>query len=154
MADITETTPPGRRTVAGIGLALVLTGCLLTAGTVVLDATDSSRSHRAIAILAHALCAALPIALGLFRLSKRRGDRFARLLIATGLVWSVTTLAQSSDSTLYSIGRTGVWLVEVAIVCPAPAFPDGRLTSRLEGRLIGALLLLVGLLCIPCFALG
>src|SRR4051812_16115692 len=154
MADITETTPPGRRTVAGIGLALLIAGCLLTAGTVVLDATDSSRSHRAVAILAHALCAALPIALGLFRLSKQRGDRFARLLIATGLLWSVTTLAQSSDSTLYSIGRTGVWLVEAAIVYLLLAFPDGRLTSRIERRLFGAVLLLVGFLYLPSVFLG
>src|SRR3954449_4319403 len=154
MADITETTTSGRRTVAGIGLALVLAGCLLTAGTVVLDATDSSRSHRALAILAHALCAALPIALGLFRLSKRRGDRFARLLIATGLVWSATTLAQSDDSTLYSIGRAGVWLVEVAIVYLLLAFPDGRLTSRIERTLFGALLVLLGLLYLPSVLFG
>jgi signal transduction histidine kinase len=155
MADITKTTPFGRRrTVAGIGLALVVAGCLLTAGTVVLDATDSSRSHRALAIIAHALCAALPIALGLFRLTKRKDDRFARLLIATGLLWSVTTLAQSSDSTLYSIGRAGVWLVEVAIVYLLLAFPDGRLTSRVERSLFGALLVLVGLFYLPSVLLG
>src|SRR3954447_2888405 len=154
MADITETTSPGRRTVDGIGLALVVAGSLLTAGTVVLDATDTSRSHRSVAILVHALCAALPIALGLFRLSRRKGDRFAVLLIATGLLWSVTTLAQSTDSTLYSIGRAGVWLVEVAIVYLLLAFPDGRLTSRVERGLFGGVVLLAGLLDVPAVFFG
>jgi signal transduction histidine kinase len=149
MADITETTPPGRRTAAGIGLALVAAGSLLTVGTAILDATDSARPDRAVAILVHVLCAALPIALGLFRLSKRKGDRFARLLIVTGLLWSVTTLAQSSDATLYSIGRTGAWLVEGMIVYLLLAFPEGRLTSRVERRLFQATLLLLALLYIP-----
>jgi hypothetical protein len=87
-------------------------GCLLAAlASIVLDFTDTPRTGRGLAISVHALCVVLPVALGLFRLSRRRGDRFARLLILTGLAWSIVPFAQSSDDALYSIGRVGQWVV-------------------------------------------
>src|SRR3954453_1999420 len=110
--DIPETTSIGRRTAAGLGFALAGAGCLLTVASFVLDATDTARDDRAFAVTAHVLCAAMPIALGLFRLTRRRDDRFALLLIGAGLTWSVVSFAQSSDPTLYSIGRLGTWIVE------------------------------------------
>src|SRR3954468_21619870 len=142
--DIAETTSTGRRrTVAGLGFALAGAGCLLTVAAFVLDATDTARSGRALAITVHVLCVALPIALGLFRLTRRRDDRFALLLIGTGAAWSVCSFAQSSDPTLYSIGRAGVWVVEVMIVYLLLAFPEGRLKGRADRRVFGA----VGALC-------
>src|SRR3954471_1633986 len=126
--DIAETTSTGRRrTVAGLGFALAGAGCLLTVAAFVLDATDTARSGRALAVTVHVLCAALPIALGLFRLSRRRDDRFALLLIGAGLVWSLVSFAQSGDPTLYSVGRVGAWIVELMIAYLLLAFPSGRL---------------------------
>src|SRR3954466_10532614 len=132
MSDITETKSTGRATGAGIGFALAGGGCLLTAAAFVLEASDTPRSDRALVLTVQLLCVGLPIALGLFRLTRQRDDRFARLLIAAGLGWSLVTLAQSSDSTLYSIGRVAVWLLEAAIVYLLLSFPDGRLHSRIE----------------------
>src|SRR3954469_3520189 len=149
MGDTTETTLTGRATAAGIGFALAGGGCLLTAASIVLAVTDTSREDRAIAITAQVLCAALPVALGLFRLTRRRDDRFALLLIGAGLGWSVVTLAQSTDDTLYSIGRSWAWAFEVVIIYLLLAFPEGRLHSRVERRLCGAALLLIGVLYIP-----
>jgi signal transduction histidine kinase len=146
---MTETTAAGRVTVAGIGFALAGCGGLLTAVAIVLDFADTPRGDRALAILVHVLCSALPVALGLFRLTRRRDDRFALLLIGAGLGWSVITFAQSSDSTLYSVGRSGAWVMEAVIVYLLLAFPEGRLHSRLERRLFAAALLLVGLLYLP-----
>src|SRR3954462_2290367 len=105
--DITETTSTGRRTAAGLGFALAGAGCLLTVAAFVLDATDTPRTDRALAVTVHVLCAALPGALGLFRLTRHRAARFAFLLIGAGLAWSVLSFAQSSAPTLYSIGRVG-----------------------------------------------
>src|SRR3954469_25388120 len=149
MGDITETKPSGRVTPAGTGFALAGSGCLLTAASLVLAVTDTSRENRAIALTAQLLCAALPIALGLFRLKRRRDDRFARLLIGAGLSWSLITFAQSTDSTLYSIGRTYAWAFEVVVVYLLLAFPEGRLHLRVEKRLFGATVLLIGLLYLP-----
>jgi signal transduction histidine kinase len=115
----------------------------------VLDATDTPRHGRALAVTVHVFCAVLPIALGLFRLARHRGDRFALLLIGAGLSWSVVSFAQSSDPTLYSVGRVGAWIVEVMIVYLLLAFPEGRLTTRVERRLFGAVVLVVAVLYLP-----
>src|SRR3954466_1507410 len=48
---------------------------------------------------------ALPVGFGLYRLGRDRADRFALLLVVGGSVYSITTLAESHDSTLYSVGR-------------------------------------------------
>src|SRR4051794_15173976 len=114
MPDIAETTPTGRRTAAGIGFTLAGGACLLTAAALLLDVTDAT-TDRNLAIAVQLLCALLPVSLGVFRLLQRRDDRFARLLIVTGVASSAVTLAQSSDSTLYSIGRLTAWVVKVMI---------------------------------------
>src|SRR4051812_6595041 len=147
--EIAETTSTGRRTAGGLGFALAGAGCLLTAATFVLDATDTTRNDRALAVTVHVLCAALPIALGLFRLNRQRDDRFALLLIGTGLAWSVVSFAQSTDATLYSVGRVGAWIVDLMIVYLLLTFPEGRLEGRAERRLFGALVLVVGVLYLP-----
>src|SRR4051812_38187482 len=107
MPDIAKTAPIGRRTAGGLGVAFAGGGCLLAAAAFALDFTDTARSDRSLAVVVHVLCTLLPIALGLFRLTRDRDDRFARLLIVAGLAWSVVALAQSTDPTLYSIGRLG-----------------------------------------------
>jgi signal transduction histidine kinase len=147
--DIAETTPTGGRAAAGLGFALAGAGCLLAASAFVLDATDTARQDRALAITVHVLCATFPIALGLFRLSRRRDDRFALLLIGAGLAWSVVSFAQSTDPALYSIGRVGAWIVEVMIVYLLLAFPDGRLKGHAERLLFRATVVLCALLYLP-----
>src|SRR4051795_8496704 len=132
MHDITETKLTGRVTAAGIGFALAGGGCLLTAASIVFDVTDRPRDERAFALVTQALCVLLPVALGLYRIARRRDDRFAPLLILAGLYWSVVTFAQSNDDTLYSVGRAGAWVVDLTIVYLLLAFPDGRLRSRTE----------------------
>jgi signal transduction histidine kinase len=103
----------------------------------------------AIAVTAHVLAVVLPVALGLFRLAHRSDDRFARLLVATGLLWSLTSLALSSDSTLYSLGRIAVWPAELALVYLLLAFPYGRLRTKVERVLASAAALVAGLLYLP-----
>src|SRR4051794_31896691 len=146
--SITGTTLAGRRTAAGIGFTLAGGACLFTAAALSLDVTNA-RTDRGLAITVQLLCAVLPITLGVFRLLQLPEDRFARLLIATGLASSIATLAQSSDSTLYSIGRVTVWVVEVMIVYLLLSFPDGRLHSRRERQLFGGVVLVCGLLYLP-----
>jgi signal transduction histidine kinase len=102
-----------------------------------------------LAVTAHVLAVVLPVGFGLFRLARRSDDRFARLLVATGVLWSLTILALSSDSTLYSLGRIAVWLAELALVYLLLAFPYGRLTTTVERVLASAAALVAALLYLP-----
>src|SRR3954465_5735693 len=145
MAQITESTLVGRRTRAEIGVA----GILLTAAAVAVVLAESAPQDRAVSALVHALCIGLPIALGLFRLSRDGSDRFAWLLVGIGLLGSLPPLAEAGNPTLYSIGRTSVWPVEAALVYLMLAFPFGRLEGKTERRLVCGGFALVALLYLP-----
>src|SRR5689334_19115248 len=116
MAEIAETKPVGLRTAAGTGWATAAFGCLLALGALALALTTISASDRGIAVAADILGVGLPVGLGLFQISRRPDDRFARILIGVGILWSVTILAESSNATLYSVGRLAVWIVEPVLV--------------------------------------
>jgi signal transduction histidine kinase len=91
----------------------------------------------------------VPIAVGLYVWSRDPWTRFAKLLVAAGFVWSLTTLAQSSNDVLYSAGRVAGWFVEPLLIYLMLAFPSGRLTTRSGRILVGASVLLVSLLYLP-----
>src|SRR4051794_32104491 len=104
---------------------------------------------RGAAALVHALQVAVPAAVALAALARSPTDRFARALLAVGLLCSTTALAESADPTLYSLGRNAVWLVEPALVFLFLAFPSGRLTGVAARRTLIASVLVVGLLWVP-----
>jgi signal transduction histidine kinase len=131
-----------------------LVGALLVAGAIALVLVETPPDERAVSATAHALGIALPIGLGLFRLTRRANDRFAWLLVATGFLWSITTLAESGNPTLYSFGRTTVWLVEPALVYLMLAFPSGRLVTTTERRLVVAVALTSAVLYLPTILLA
>src|SRR4051794_32228439 len=114
----------GRR--AAIGLALVAVGL-----TAALALTSASR-HPGLVALGRAAVVGVPIAVGLHARSRRRHDRFGLLLIAVGAAAFVTTLAESSDESLYTVGRVAGWLFEVLLVYVILSFPTGRLLGRVD----------------------
>jgi signal transduction histidine kinase len=83
--------------------------------------------------------------LGLFDLVKARDSRFARAVVAAGVVWSLSALATSSHSALYSVGRVSFWLVNVALVYLLLSYPSGRLIKGIDRALFAAALI-VGML--------
>ena len=138
-----------RRRDATIGVALAALACALSAGAAVLIAHDAAASDRVLSACVHVVSILLPVGVGLARLARRRDDRFARLLIGVGLAWSVVSLAESGDATLYSIGRAAVWLVDPALVFLLLAFPSGRLERRVDRRLFAAAAALAAALYVP-----
>jgi hypothetical protein len=61
------------------------------------------------------------------------------VLVAAGAAWFVTTLAESDDATMYSIGRAAGWVTEVVLVYLTLSFPTGRLPARTDRLLVAAM---------------
>jgi signal transduction histidine kinase len=88
--------------------------------------------------LAHAVVIGVPIAVGLHAWYTGLNERFGALLAAAGGWAFLTTLAESSDELLYTIGRAAGWGMEVLLVYLFLAFPDGRLRERADRLLVAA----------------
>ena len=94
----------------------------------------------------HALVVGVPLVAGIYALQLPRHTRFGVLLLMAGFAWSLTALAESSESVPYSIGRVAAWLVFPSLIYLALAFPVGQLAPGLDRVLFRALnVLLVGL---------
>jgi signal transduction histidine kinase len=86
---------------------------------------------------------------GLWDLARARDLRFARVLVAAGLLWALTVLGASVEPGLYSVGRVGQWLVDLAIVYLLLSYPSGHLTARTDRLLFAGGALVVALLYLP-----
>ena len=107
------------------GLALTIVAALITAGSI-------GGEGAALAGLARASMVAVPIGAGMYVWHRRPADPFGRLLVAAGFGWFLTTLAESNDELLYSIGRVSGWVVEIGLIWLILAFPAGKLTTRTD----------------------
>jgi|SRR5215211_4681326 len=110
--------------------------------------TDSATAS-AWAPVARAAMVALPVAVGAYAWQRQPIERFGALLVATGFGWFLTTLAESNDELVYSIGRVAGWLVEVGLVYLVLSFPTGRLSERIDRALVAASAALVATLYLP-----
>jgi signal transduction histidine kinase len=129
------------RVAAAAAAGAVLSGIAVA---VTLAGTDSP-----FAAAGRGLMVAVPVAVGCYAWQRRPGERFGPLLIVTGFGWFLTTLAESDDELLYSVGRVAGWLVELELVYLALSFPTGRLPGRVDRFLVGALAALVAILYLP-----
>jgi signal transduction histidine kinase len=127
---------------------LAIAAAALCAGAVVITLAGAPAGDRAWAAVTGALVIAAPIGVGLATLARRQ-DRFAAVLVGAGALWSLTVLAQSNDPTLYSLGRTAAWVVDIVVVYLLLSFPSGRLTSSPARVVMAATVVLVGLLYLP-----
>ena len=139
----------GRVPPRGLRAAVAVTGTVLCILTGVLVATWSTSRYDWLEGLARAVMVGAPIAVGLYAYSRSPFRRFGVLLAGIGLAWAVASLANSPDGVLYSVGRVGGWLAELAIVYVVLAFPSGRLVDRADRVLAAATVALVGLLYLP-----
>jgi signal transduction histidine kinase len=136
---------PDRRMRATIAVAMTL----LTAGVVAVTLAGAPEHERAMAAVVFGLLVAAPMTVGLVAWDPHQNDRFARLLIAAGPVFSLTALSQSSNGVLYSVGRVSVWLVVPLLLYLMLAFPSGRLVARRDRGLMTAIGVLVATLYLP-----
>ena len=129
--------------------AVGFAGVALTAVAAAIATRSGLPAHPAAAATARALMVAMPIAVGLYAWHRRPGERFGPLLVAAGFGWFLTTLAESDDSLVYSVGRVSGWIVEIGLVWLILSFPSGRLTGRVDRILVQATAALVAVLYLP-----
>ncbi len=111
-------------------------------------------SHPVLVALARALIVGVPIAVGIYAWHRRSDERFGVLLAAAGGALFLTTLAETGDELLYTVGRTAGWLVEVLLVYLILSFPTGRLTGRTDRLLVAAMGAVVLTMFVPRLALA
>ncbi|HMJ36686.1 MAG TPA: ATP-binding protein [Baekduia sp.] len=128
--------PGGLSALAGAGVAA-------TIGAVVVAVLAAPPEREVVAGLLHGVVVAVPVALGCAELARRPGDRFGLLLVVTGLLWSTTALAESSNAVLYSAGRVLAWCSDLMVLVLLLTFPSGRVRTASEQRLLKALLALL-----------
>jgi signal transduction histidine kinase len=110
--------------------------------------------HPALVTLARVAAVGVPIAVGLNARYRRRGDRFALLLIALGAGSLLTTFAESPDDEAYTAGRIAGWLFELLLVYVILSFPTGRLRGGVDRALVLAMVVVVAVLFLPRALLG
>jgi signal transduction histidine kinase len=132
----------------------LLPECALAAASLALVCVTVVPDAGGLAVSAALLGVVLPAGLGLIRLARHPDERFARLLLGAGALWALASLAQSSDGTLYSMGRAAAWVVEPALVYLILSYPSGRLTTTTQRAVAVATALVAGLLYLPTALLG
>jgi signal transduction histidine kinase len=144
---------PGSEPRLNLAVAAAL-GLALTGLAVAVTAFGGLSPHPWLAAAGRGTIVAVPLAIGLYAWSRRPYERFGRMLAAVGVGWSLTALAGSSSSVLYSTGRVAGWLVEVGFIWLILAFPSGRLTGRWDRGLVAAYVILVLVGYLPTALLG
>src|SRR3954451_1233831 len=115
---------------------LAAAGAVASATAAALTLSGSSGNYAALQAVARALMVGVPVAVGLYAVRHPASARFGALLILAGFGWFVTTLSESPDPWLYSIGRVAGWAVELSIAYLILAFPTGRISTRVDRVLI------------------
>jgi signal transduction histidine kinase len=129
--------------------AVGFAGVALTAVAAAIATHSDLPSNPTAAAVARGLMVAMPIAVGLYAWHRRPGERFGPLLVAAGFGWFLTTLAESDQSLVYSVGRVAGWVVEIGLVWLILSFPSGRLTAPVDRMLVLATAALVAVLYLP-----
>ena len=139
----------GERQKSGVQTAVAIAAALLCASVVAFALVAAPAGDRLTVAVVYGLIVAAPMGVGLVVWDGHPDDRFARLLIGAGAMFSLTVLGQSANSVLYSIGRVSVWLVIPVLLYLMLVFPSGRLVARRDRRLIVAVGMLAGILYFP-----
>ena len=142
--DVLGRSPPPLGAAAVYPAALAM--CALTAAVTI---SGSTSDYAELEAFARVLIVAAPIGVGLFALHRPPFGRFGALLVASGPVLFLATLANSDDATLYSVGRVSGWGVEPFLVYLMLAFPTGRLAGRIDHALFYAITFLMLILFLP-----
>src|SRR3954469_2520442 len=140
---------PADRDVRRVSLrACAVVATAATAVTAVVAASGPA-SDPALVAAARATTVAVPAAVGLHAIARRRGERFGVLLLVLAAAWFLTTFAESGSDSVYTFGRIAVFVAEPVLVAVLLAYPTGRLETRLDRALVAGTGLVALVLFLP-----
>ena len=142
-------TDRGRTAARLVEPALAVAGAALCALAAAITAAGATTDYGWLAAVARGTAVGAPIAVGLYARRRPASRRFGALLIATGAVVFIATLAEASSPELHAIGRIAGWAIEPLLVYLILAFPTGRLNSRFDRVIVGALVVIAMTLFLP-----
>ena len=145
LADGPSTARGRRRMTLVVAAAASVAAVAISVAIALSDGTGD----QGLVALARALVVGAPLAVGLHTWYTRPGERFGLVLIAAGAAWWVSTLAESSDAWLYTVGRLAGWVIEVLLVYLFLSFPTGRLPGRRDRLLVLAMAAVVLVMYLP-----
>jgi PAS domain S-box-containing protein len=112
---------------------------LLAAGASTIAATSDHESHAVSVAVVYPVIALSFVISGLIAWLLRPANGTGRLLALVGVLWMLSALWEANDGWVYGLGALIGSLFLAAFVHLMLAFPEGRLATRLERRLIAAL---------------
>ncbi len=113
---------------------------------VALVAAAAPSDERFMRAVLEALIIAVPVAAGLYATCSPRTLRFGLMLIATGFMWSLTALGESSHSVPYSVGRVSAWLIFPMLAYLVLVYPEGRIARGIDRWVFGGVTAVIALL--------
>jgi signal transduction histidine kinase len=123
---------------------------LLTAAPVLAAALGTASTRRLAFGLVAAVVVGSLLGAGTYAWRREPSRRFGLVLVLTGVAAAVgTTLAQSSDPGLYSVGRLAIWLIEPLLIYLFLSYPSGRLTGLPARIVVATAAGVVLFLCLP-----
>jgi len=131
-------------------IALTLTGGLaLAAISVGVTLSGVDGGNAGLAAAGRASMVLVPVVAGCYAWWRTPHRRFGVLLVLVGAGWFLSTLSESDNSLLYSVGRVASWFVELELIYLVLSFPTGRVTDRVDRSIVAAAALLVCLVYLP-----
>ncbi len=111
----------------------------LTAASALMTARSDHETHPVLIAVVWSLLAVSFLLSGLVAWTIGPEQRTGQLLVLVGALWLVTSLWESDDRVLFALGELFGGLFLAAFVQLMVGFPDGRLRSQLERRLVAGL---------------
>jgi signal transduction histidine kinase len=126
-----------------------LAGAALCAIVAVITVSGSTSEYVWLEAVARVTTVGATIAVGLYAWQLSAFRHFATLLVATGVVIFLATLAEASSPEIHALGRIFGWAAEPLLIYLILAFPSGRLRSRVDRVLLVIVVLLAVTLFLP-----
>jgi signal transduction histidine kinase len=136
----------GRQPGGGTCAALVVVASLAAA---LITLSGDAGGEPGLVATTRAAIVGIPIAVGLGIWLQAANERLGPLLVAVGGVGLVTTLAESTDAGLYTMGRASGWLLQGLLVYVILSYPTGRLQAPVDRLLAGAIGVILLVLFLP-----